>query len=152
MFGGGSYYYLRQPTVVPSFLLSRGLQLSRESLHHQSDQRGNTVQVSSSVSAANTALVRSISTTETATSAPRPLRLSIGTLPSYTTSPQCIHPWMLSSASGTRALSYPGPPTVETSRSRSPFVQFRNASDVNRIERSRNLSEIGIHRTLAETW
>lgn len=38
----------RLPSTAPrgaSFLLSRGLQLNRETLHHQSDRRGNTVQV-----------------------------------------------------------------------------------------------------------
>src|ERR1035438_3009626 len=38
----------------------------------------------------------------TPTSAPRPLPLSIGTLPRCTTSPRCIHPSMLSGASGRR--------------------------------------------------
>ena len=63
---------------------------------------GSKGECSSSVPAANTASVHSISTPGTATCAPRRLPLSIVTLPRCTTSLRRIHPSILSGAYGGR--------------------------------------------------
>src|SRR5450432_4405856 len=61
---------------------------------------------SSSVLAANTASAHSISTPVTATSAPRALRLLIGTPPRRTTSRRPIRPSILISSSGVRDSNF----------------------------------------------